>query len=452
MSTRYKLLVQQRADLMQRTRGILEGAEGGNRTLTDAEVKTHADIMGQVKKLNRDLEVAEAGLAAERIMEPVVDINAPTRAQAEILHDGNPVMVSDGARSKRNGKAKSFRAMFPEVPLSLEGWATSEEFYSAIASGQHNPALVPMAVHTSDVPSAGGFSVPTEVVADLLDASLEGEIVRPRADVTPMTSEKKRVWGFDASTASGSTLFGGFTGQWTEEAGTITLETAKTRKIELVAKKLGLLTEASNELLGSGVSFRDQLENAIIRALGWFLDDAFLNGTGAGQPLGVLNDLALIAVPKEGGQAADTIRYENVVKMFARLHPALVEDAVFVVNPTTIPQLLTMSLVIGTGGSHIPVMTETGNGFRMLGRDVLLTEKLPTLGDQGDIILAAFSQYAVGLRAEMSLDRSQHVGFARDVETFRGILRGDGQGKWSGAYTPKTGSTLSWAVTLAERA
>ena len=86
------------------------------------------------------------------------------------------------------------------------------------------------------------------------------------------------------------------------------------------------------------------------------------------------------------------------------------------------------------------------------GDEVLLTEKLATLGDQGDILLAAFSQYSVGLRSEMSLDRSQHVGFARDVETYRGILRGDGMGKWSSAYQPKTGSTLSWAVTLAARA
>ena len=351
MSTKYKLVVQQRADLLNRARRILEGADGGNRTLTNAETANHADIMGQVKKLNRDLEVEEAGIAAERQMEPVVDVNAPTRAQADILHPNG----ANREDSKNRASREEARA--------------------------------------------------------------------------PHRSEQR------------TSIFGRF----------FSAQTAKTRKIELVAKKLGLLTEASNELLSSGVSFRDQLEETITRALGWFLDDAFLNGTGAGQPLGVLNDPALIAVPKQGGQAADTIQYENVVDMFARLHPALVEDAVFVVNPTTIPQLLTMSLVIGTGGTHIPVMTEAGNGFRMLGRDVLLTEKLPTLGDEGDILLAAFSQYAVGLRAEMSLDRSQHVGFARDVETYRGILRGDGQGKWSGAYTPKTGSTLSWAVTLAAR-
>jgi hypothetical protein len=52
----------------------------------------------------------------------------------------------------------------------------------------------------------------------------------------------------------------------------------------------------------------------------------------------------------------------------------------------------------------------------------------------------------------MSLDRSAQAGFTRDTTYFRAILRGDGQGKWSSAYTPKSGSSLSWCVTLAQRA
>lgn len=448
--SRYHIVVQQRADLLKEARAILAAAESVKRTLTAEEVKKHASIMAEVKKANRDLELEEANREAERRMTPVTDVNAPTREQAEVLHWGTPAGTPD--TSTRKGKGRTYAQMFPDVRSSMEGWSSSEEFFAAIHAGQHHPNLVPMAVHTGAVPSEGGYSVPVETVSGMLDASLENEIVRPRADVTPMTSATKRIWGFDASTASGSSLFGGFTGTWASEGGTLTAQTAKTRKIELIAKKLGLLTEASNELLADGVSFREQLEEKIVQAIGWFLDDAFLNGTGAGQPLGVLNDPALIVVGKESGQAADTIVYENITKMFARLHPALVSDAVWVTNPTCIPELLSMSLVIGTGGSHIPVMTETSGEYRMLGREVLLTEKVATLGDQGDVLLAAFSQYAVGLRSEMSLDRSQHVGFARDVETFRGILRGDGQGKWNAPYTPKTGSTLSWAVTLAARA
>jgi len=46
------------------------------------------------------------------------------------------------------------------------------------------------------------------------------------------------------------------------------------------------------------------------------MDYAFINGTGEGQPLGIINDPALITVDKEDSQAAATITYQNVVNMF----------------------------------------------------------------------------------------------------------------------------------------
>jgi HK97 family phage major capsid protein len=48
------------------------------------------------------------------------------------------------------------------------------------------------------------------------------------------------------------------------------------------------------------------------------LDDAIINGTGAGMPLGVLNAGCLVSVTKESGQKADTIVAENAVKMYHR--------------------------------------------------------------------------------------------------------------------------------------
>ena len=56
----------------------------------------------------------------------------------------------------------------------------------------------------------------------------------------------------------------------------------------------------------------------------------------------------------------------------------------------------------------------------------------------------------VGLRKEVSIDRSQHVGFTRDTVYYRGFLRADGRPTWPEAVTPKNGgSTLSPFVTLA---
>ena len=67
-------------------------------------------------------------------------------------------------------------------------------------------------------------------------------------------------------------------------------------------------------------------------------------------------------------------------------------------------------------------------------------------------MLADLSQYAIGLRKELSLDTSDHVKWYEGLRAFRIILRVDGQGTWDAAITPRKGSTLSWCVTLATRA
>jgi HK97 family phage major capsid protein len=86
-------------------------------------------------------------------------------------------------------------------------------------------------------------------------------------------------------------------------------------------------------------------------ALSWNLDDAFLvSGTGAGQPRSILNDPATIAVAKEAGQAAATVTYNNLCAMFARLHPASMSNSTWVINESLIPQLMTLSIAIGTAG------------------------------------------------------------------------------------------------------
>ena len=140
-----------------------------------------------------------------------------------------------------------------------------------------------------------------------------------------------------------------------------------------------------------------QATGALVKAIGWHLDDACLNGTGAGQPLGVLNDPAMIEVAKEGEQPAATINYTNVTKMFARLHPACVSKSVWVCKSTCIPHLLALTIEVGDGGDHYPVLTGNDGKWSMLTRPVLFTEKTPALGSAGDVLLADFSQYTLGL-------------------------------------------------------
>ena len=275
-----------------------------------------------------------------------------------------------------------------------------------------------------------------------------------------MTTSSKKIAGFDDLDNSGNAPYGGLSLQWANEGDTGSNKKAKTRLIELHAQKAMIFSFASNELIADGMSFDEMIGSAIVKSLGWGLDRSFLvSGNGAGQPLAVLNDPALIIVAKETSQLTGTLLYQNVINMFARLHPACMMNSVWVANSTTLPQLLAMQLVVknvaGTenvGGSATPVFSADGKGgFTLLTRPVIFTEKLPALSSQGDILLADFSQYAIGLRKEVSLERSIYAGWQTDESGYRAIVRVDGQGKWRAAFKPSNGSTLSWAVTLAAR-
>ena len=99
---------------------------------------------------------------------------------------------------------------------------------------------------------------------------------------------------------------GGLIGHWMAENAANTPQKAVFRTTTLVAKKLAIFTQASSEVTADGMNFERVLTTAMVNALQYDLDKAFIEGTGTGQPTGALNSASLISVGKDIGQAADT--------------------------------------------------------------------------------------------------------------------------------------------------
>jgi HK97 family phage major capsid protein len=188
-------------------------------------------------------------------------------------------------------------------------------------------------------------------------------------------------------------------------------------------------------------------------AIAWFEDIAFIDGSGVGEPLGFLNSPAMVSVSKETGQAATTIVWENLVKMYSRMLPSSLNNAVWIAHIDTFPELATMSLSVGTGGSAIWLSNGVGAPpMSILGRPVIFSEKMETLGTAGDIVLADLSHYLIGDRQAIQADTSPHYRFQTDMTSMRFIERVDGRPWLQSAITPQTGSnTLSPFVQLATR-
>ncbi len=350
---------------------------------------------------------------------------------------------------KQPGQGIEYRDLF-SGGSSTEWRDEKMTFFEAVFSGRAHPELTKRAM-TEGVPSDGGFLVPVEYSKKIHSVSLENELVMPRAYVQPMVSNEIKLPAMDIGDHS-SNLYGGFTASYKAEAATLAEANPKTRQMTLSANKLTGFLRLSNELVADIPTGEKQLIDICGRGLSWYRDKSFLKGTGAGEPLGILNASCTIAVAKEVGQSADTIVYTNLVKIMSRMYAGSFANSVWICHQSTIPQLLELSIAVGTGGSFIPVMSESNGEFKILTRPVLFTEKTEPLGDQGDIVLADLSQYVCGIRAGMSFDTSPHVYFTTDELAARLIERHDGQSLWGEALTLEDGSTtVSPFVTLAER-
>jgi HK97 family phage major capsid protein len=219
----------------------------------------------------------------------------------------------------------------------------------------------------------------------------------------------------------------------------------------LHARKFALLGRVSSELAADSPSFAQQFKEALVAAAAFHIDDSLLNSNGGSEPEGLLNAPCLIAVPKETAQAAASVIYENIVNMWSRMFPPSRNNSIWVANSDVIPQLFTMSQTVGTGG--VPVFEPASQpAATLFGRPIIFTEKLPSLGTEGDIMLLDLSQYAVGLRADVKLMISPSVYFTTDELAFRLTMRIDGKSLWDRVLTPTNGPTLSPFVALATRA
>lgn len=306
----------------------------------------------------------------------------------------------------------------------------------------------------SNVPADGGFLIPETLRSELLRVALEKALVRGRARVVPMETLTVPFPMID-TTSNASNIYGGVTAYWTEEAASLTDSSPTFGRVKLEAKKLTAYSEIPNELFADSIISLEMFINEIFpEAIAWFEDLAFIGGSGVGEPLGFLNATATVTVAKETSQAANTLVWENIVKMYARMLPSSLDSAVWIAHIDTFPELATMALSVGTGGSAIWLNNGVqGPPMTILGRPVLFTEKVNTLGTAGDFNFVDLSYYLIGDRQAIQADTSPHYRFQNDQTTVRFIERVDGRPWIQNAITPNQGSnTLSPFVQLATRA
>jgi HK97 family phage major capsid protein len=410
---------------------------GVNRSITKKENKImdKNDILKAKKAAVEEMtELAKTGEDNERMDALRGDIRFfDSRLDAlEVAGKSKPEGFVPDTRNTAKVDSRSYSGLFGAVDRNDE---EVRAFYRTMTEG---------------IPTAGGFSVPSPLASQWLDSSIESEIIRPRASVYPMSSDTLAIPGWDTHDQSAGKI-GGFQMEMLSETGGGTGQSGLVRLVTLASKKGAIFVDVSSELNDDSPAFGGQLDAALRASIGNGLDHLFINGVGGAEPIGLRNDAAKIQVTPEVAQVAGTLVYENFTKMFSRMYSAGRKRGVWLINDSAIPQLLSLSIAIGTGGSHVPVLSESGGEFRILTRPVIFTSHMPALGSADDVLFCDLSQYAVGLRKNVKMEKSNIPGWANDLQSYRVILRFDGLGLWNAPLTPRNGATQSWVVGLGAR-
>lgn len=456
MKSNIHAIRQRKADLEKKARALLDTAAAENRDLNETEAAQYDDNLKALTANEKQLEREEKLLEIERRSGTVIDDNSTAADRA-----GAPIDKSKGFTSLGD------MLMAVAASARTDGRHTDPRLMLAAAAGM-----------SEAVPSDGGFLVQKDFAPEILQRTYATGQILKRVKKLPLSSNANgmKLNAIDEDSRADGSRFGGVLAYWINEADALTSTKPKFRRMELNLNKLIGLVYGTDELLSDAAALEAWVMMNLPAELAFRVEDAIFNGTGVGQPFGVLNSQAKVQVAADGTETNHYPSANDVLNMWARLWAPSLENSIasiategltpgnagqfptaaWFVDQSVLPGLFGLTLGAGTAAIliyHPPgYFGLPGPYGQMLGLPVIPVEHCSVVGTAGDIVLADLSQYVMIDKGAPQAASSIHVKFLTDEMTFRFVYRADGQPTWKKPLTPKSGGpTLAPFVTLAAR-
>ncbi len=283
----------------------------------------------------------------------------------------------------------------------------------------------------------GGYTVPEEFMNTLLQATREASVIERLARVFPMKNKTLDIPVLKQTgdyVAGQSQYFGGVKFVKVGEGEAITETQPTFEQITLTAHKQAGYTEVTQELMtDSPMTIESVLTSLVAGALAYRKDYLFINGSGAGEPLGIYNKPDVL-IKVDVTDATPTLA--EFAQMRSRLISSSYGKAVWLVNP------LLMHLIFALDNDAVGFLPNFQGKptYTFMGIPIETSEVMPSTVANGGIMLADFGYYAVGQKQGISVKSSEHVSFLNDMVTWRFTWRGDGQPWIDGTIAIGSGS------------
>jgi HK97 family phage major capsid protein len=445
-------------DLRDQANNIQARADAEKRDLTE-------DEQTEIQAIFASFESTEADIERRKKLD---DVNArlaaprPRQTEPNGLQPGEEQNAAN--MNETRAQAAQRRSSVPAQPRATDtgkwGFRSAGEYLHAVMrasqkGGIIDPRLIanaPSTYGTEGVGADGGFAVPPDFRTTIVSKVMgEGSLL---ARTDQMTTSSNAVTVPQDATTPWQTS-GGILAYWESEAGQKTQSKPALSGLTVKANKLIALVPLTDELLDDAPSMASYVNRKAPEKIDYKINDAIINGSGVGQPLGILTSAGTVTVAAESGQVADTVVYDNIVNMWNMLAAQARPNAVWLANADIEAQLMRMKT---PGATTWPAYMPPGGLSvspygTLLGRPVITSEAMPKLGDAGDLILGDMSQYlSVVKTGGVRQDVSIHLFFDYDVTAFRFVLRIGGQPWWAtGVARTQSQATKGFFVKLGAR-
>ena len=329
-------------------------------TLSAEDDKTYKDMETEVAQLTDSIH------RMERREEIEAELSKPTSKPLT----GKP-MKADGDKAVKTGRA-------------------SDEYKKALLQAMRTNFRQISNVLQEGIDPQGGYLVPDEYDKRLIDILTEENVMRTLG--TNITTSGEHKINIAATKPAAA---------WIEEGGTLTFGDATFDQIILDAHKLHVAIKVTEELLYDNAF---NLENYILTQFGKALsnaeEDAFINGTGVGQPLGILAETGGAQVGVTSASSTK-VTADEIINLVYSLKRPYRKNAVFLANDVCIAELRKLK---DNNGQYLwQPSLQAGEPDRVLGYKVYTSPyfPVPTAGGTA-VAFGDFSYYNIGDRGTRS--------------------------------------------------
>ena len=345
-------LRENRARAWEQAKAFLDAHRTENGTLSAEDSATYDRMEADIVNLGKEIDRMERGAALEA--ELARPVGAPLTNRPGFGTDAKTGRASD---EYKKAMLTALRSNFRQISnVLMEGTDAS-----------------------------GGYLVPDEYDARLIEKLDEENVIRKLGTVIQTSGERKINVASSKPAAS-----------WIEENGQLQFSDASFDQKILDAYKLSVAVKVSEELLADNAY---DLENFLINAFGRAIanaeEEAFLTGDGSSKPTGLLHATA-------GGEigivtAGNSITTDEILDLIYKLKRPYRRNASFITADSTLAAI--RKLKDGTGQYLWQPALTAGEPDRLLGYPVFTSAYVPTIAaGQPVVAFGDMSYYNIGDR------------------------------------------------------